>query len=98
MTKEPIIGSLVFVAASAFNLWLWRRRSHPLPKYVHALAILGVIMAVALGLQDPQDLRAHPFAYLALAGVLPAVVYLAFGFYGRAVMPDDDSEDDDDAA
>ena len=99
MTLSSYLGPLVFVTGGALALLTWRRAGRRLPWYVHALGIIGAGTGVWMATLDGGGWQQQVPRALLYAGVMVALVYVTFGFYGGAVMRDrDDGESGNGAA
>jgi hypothetical protein len=76
------VGPLVFAVVAAVGLVRVVKRRGALPRYVHVLAVVGVLLGLAIAFMsnDVGTLRR-----IVTVVVMPALVYLGFGFYGRNV-------------
>jgi len=75
---------LLSVAAIGFFLF-WARTRFWLPRYAHALAIIGVVGGLWCLSNLPEDaplIKAGPTIKLLAALMMPAIVYFFFVFYG----------------
>lgn len=82
-----IIHGLVILIAGVFHLWLWARRRFWVPRYVHIIAAIALVIAIFLGwmgfsignVNNPE--KAIRVCILMII-LFPSIVYFFFVFYG----------------
>ena len=83
---SPWVLAGSFVLAAAANIWLWIENRSRLPRYVHALALLALLLAVAMCVVEAGRPRSGLLECLLLVGLMPMIVYVAFGTLSHFVL------------
>ena len=68
------------------NIGVWLRRGVQLPRYIHALAALAVILAVAICAAVWVRAKFDLLQCILLVALLPTIVYVTFGYFAWPVM------------
>jgi uncharacterized membrane protein len=82
-----LIHGLILVVVGVFNFWFWAKKGFWVPKYVHILAAIALIISVVLGwLAFSQGYIKDPPAairvWIMTMILMPSIVYFFFVFYG----------------
>jgi len=94
-----LLGPLIFIALTAYGAWTWRRSGLRVPRFVHALALLGLGVGAWMAWLDTTigefTWRRAAFEIL----VMPWLAYAGFFAYSGPLrasrMAQQDSEDAD---
>ncbi len=83
---SPWVLAGSFVLAAAANIWLWIEDRSRLPRYVHALALLALFVALAICIVAAPRQGSGILECLLLVGLLPMMVYVVFGTLSHFVL------------
>jgi hypothetical protein len=87
------IHGVLFLASALFDVWVWATQGFRLPRYVHTMALVTVVIGIWLWRIMPDDAPAREwgiFGPLFAIFVLPALVYGSFVALGGARAAADD--------
>ncbi len=101
-----IIHGLVILIAGVFHLWLWARRRFWVPRYVHIIAAIALVIAIFLGwmgfsIGNVNNPEKAIRAWILMIILFPSIVYFFFVFYGgveaahKTKMPKSENEEID---
>jgi uncharacterized membrane protein len=82
-----LIHGVLIIIAGVFNLWFWSRRRFWVPKYVHIVAAISLVIAILLGwMAFPLDQTSNPQRaigiWIFITILFPTVVHFVFVFLG----------------
>ena len=89
-----LLGPLIFLTISVYGAWAWRRSRLRVPRFVHVLGLLGVVLGAWMVWLDSTVGEVSWRSVAIEILMMPWLVYAAFFAYsGRlraARSPDDD--------
>ncbi len=78
------VAIIITLVMGVIDIRKWVRGGFWLPRYVHIIAALAALLGVGLGWLNYASGAGTATGAVVLVIILPALVYLAFVFYGGA--------------